>query len=53
MRSLGRGQVGRYLTIGLTADKSDYTSNLPEFDRSVFRIGTTIGFGFGGIQLLD
>ena len=47
-----RGQVTRYLNIGITAEQSDYTSNLPGFDRSVFRIGTTIGFGSGGIDIL-
>ena len=47
-----RGQVTRYLNIGITAEKSDYTSNLPGFDRSVFRIGTTVGFGSGGIDIL-
>jgi hypothetical protein len=47
-----RGRVGRYLTLGVTAEKSDYTSNLPGFDRSVFRIGTTVGFGSGGIDIL-
>lgn len=43
-----RGRVGSYLTLGITADQSDYTSNLPGFDRSVFRIGTTVGFGASG-----
>lgn len=49
-----RGRISRFLNLGITADKSDYTSNLPGLDRSVFRIGTTVGFGVSGsIQLLD
>lgn len=48
-----RGRIGRYLNLGITADKSDYTSNVPGFDRSVFRIGTTVGFGAtGSIEIL-
>ncbi|MFN7986215.1 MAG: hypothetical protein U0529_02005 [Thermoanaerobaculia bacterium] len=43
-----RGHVGRLLTIGVEASQEDYTSNLPGFDRSIFRIGTTVGFGPSG-----
>jgi len=53
LRGSIQGRVGRYLTIGITAEQTDYDSNLPGLDRSVFRIGTTIGFGSGGIQILD
>ena len=40
-----RGNVGRYLSIGITATQEDYTSNLPGFDRTVFTVATTVGFG--------
>jgi hypothetical protein len=54
LRGTIRGNIGRLLTIGITGEQTDYTSNLPGFDRSIFRIGTTIGFGAsGGIQILD
>jgi len=43
-----RGQVGRILTIGIEASQDDYTSNVPGFDRSIFSIGTTVGFGASG-----
>ena len=43
-----RRPSGSFLTIGIQAEQSEYTSNIPGFDRSVFRIGTTIGFGTGG-----
>jgi len=43
-----RGSVGRALTIGVTATQEDYTSNLPGFDRKVFTLATTVGFGASG-----
>ena len=43
-----RGHVGRLLTIGVEASQEDYTSNLPGFDRSILRVGTTVGFGTSG-----
>ena len=43
-----RGQVGKLLTIGVEATQDDYTSNVPGFDRSIFSIGTTVGFGASG-----
>jgi hypothetical protein len=49
-----RGRVSKFLNLGITAEQSDYTSNVPGYDRSVFRITTTVGFGVSGsIQLLD
>ena len=49
-----RGRVGRLLTIGVEASQEDYASNVPGFDRSVFRIGTTVGFGASGrIEILE
>jgi hypothetical protein len=49
-----RGRVSKFLNLGITAEQSDYTSNVPGYDRSAFRISTTIGFGVSGsIQLLD
>ena len=43
-----RGRVGRLMTIGVEVSREEYTSNVPGFDRSVFRIGTTVGFGASG-----
>ena len=48
-----RGKVGKYLTIGVEASQEDYTSNVPGFDRSIFRVGTTVGFGeYGRLDIL-
>lgn len=48
VRGTLRGHVGRLLTLGVEASESRYESNLPGFDRSIFRVGTTIGFGATG-----
>lgn len=48
-----RGRIGKLLTIGIDATRDDYTSNIPGFDRSIFTIGTTVGFGaYGRIDIL-
>jgi hypothetical protein len=48
-----RGHIGRLLTLGIEVTQDEYTSNIPGFDRSILRIGTTVGFGESGrIEIL-
>jgi hypothetical protein len=41
-------RLGRLLNLGVDVSQSKYDSNLPGLDRSVFRVGTTIGLGLSG-----
>lgn len=41
-------RLGRLLNLGVDVSQSRYDSNYPGLDRSIFRVGTTIGFGSTG-----